>query len=289
MTELEPILDVRAIVGEGPIWDGERRLLYWVDILESTLYVFDPASGENRVLNVGQHIGTVVPWRRDEVMVAVRHGFASFDLATGTLHPILDPEEHLPGNRFNDGKCDPAGRFWAGTMAYQDPSDQGSLYRMGTDLEVRKVMDGIGIANGIVWSLDHRIMYYIDTVRADVRAYDYDAGSGEIANERVVIAVPNGVGGPDGMDIDEEGKLWIAHYGGGRVCRWDPGSGEILETIRLPTPNITACAFGGGELDTLYVTSAGGPGGSPLGDDPAGGLFALKPGVGGVPSFRFGG
>ncbi len=194
MTELEPILDVHAIVGEGPIWDGERRLLYWVDVLGSTLYVFDPASGENRVLNVGQHIGTVVPWRRDEVMVAVRHGFASFDLATGTLHPILDPEEHLPGSRFNDGKCDPAGRFWAGTMAYQDPSDQGSLYRMGTDLEVRKVMDGIGIANGIVWSLDHRIMYYIDTVRADVRAYDYDAGSGEIANERVVIAVPDGVG-----------------------------------------------------------------------------------------------
>ncbi len=196
MTELEPILDVRAIVGEGPIWDGERRLLYWVDVLGSTLYVFDPASGENHVLDVGQHIGTVVPWRRDEVMVAVRHGFTSFDLATGTLHPILDPEEHLPGNRFNDGKCDPAGRFWAGTMAYQDPSDQGSLYRMGTDLEVRKVMDGIGIANGIVWSLDHRIMYYIDTVRADVRAYDYDAGSGEIANERVVIAVPDGVGGP---------------------------------------------------------------------------------------------
>lgn len=289
MTELEPILDVRAIVGEGPIWDGERKLLYWVDILASTLYVFDPASGENTALDVGQHVGTVVPWRGEEVVVAVRHGFASFDLATGTLRPIFDPEEHLAGNRFNDGKCDPAGRFWAGTMAYEHPSDQGSLYRMGTDFEVRKVLTGIGISNGIVWSLDHRTMYYIDTVRADVRAYDYDAASGEIANGRVAIAFPDGVGAPDGMDIDVEGKLWIAHFGGGRVCRWDPGSGEILETIPLPTPNITACAFGGSELDTLYITSAGGPGGSPAGNDPAGSLFALKPGIGGAPSFRFGG
>ena len=290
MTELEPILDVRAIVGEGPIWDDERRVLLWVDILDSALYVYDPATGENRAFDVGQHVGTVVPWRGDEVMVAVRHGFASFDLATGALTPIHDPEEHLSGNRFNDGKCDPAGRFWAGTMAYDDPQDQGSLYRMDADRSVHKVMGDIGIANGIVWSLDRSTMYYIDTVRADVRAYDYDQSSGEIANERVAIAFPDGIGRPDGMAIDEEGLLWIAHYGGGRVCRWDPDRGEIVETVRLPTANITACAFGGAELDTLYVTSAGGPGGSPAdGSDPAGGLFSLRPGVRGVPAFRFGG
>ena len=289
MAELAPILDVRTILGEGPIWDNERQLLHWVDILGGTLYTFDPISGEDRASDVGQLVSTVAPWRGDEVMVTVSQGFASFNLATGVLCLIHDPEEHLPGNRFNDGKCDPAGRFWAGTMASEDPSDQGSLYCMDNDLKVRKVMGGIGIANGIAWSLDHETMYYIDTVRADVRAYDYDVASGEIANERVVITFPDGVGVPDGMDIDEEGMLWIAQFGGGRVCRWDPSRGKILDTIHLPTPKTTSCTFGGRELDTLYVTSAGGPGGVPAGGDPAGGLFALKPGVRGVPSFRFGG
>ena len=290
-TEIKVCVDARALVGEGPIWDEEDQVLYWVDILSSKLYSYDPVKGKNKTYDVGQHIGTVVLRKSGGVMLAVKDGFASFDLKTGDLKIINDPESHLPGNRFNDGKCDPAGRFWAGTMAYNNPTTQGSLYRMGTDFEVRKMLGGIGIANGIIWSLDNKTMYYIDSVRYNVRAYDYDIGTGDISNERVVIDVPEGVGLPDGMTIDSEGMLWVAHYGGGRVCRWNPDTGDLLHSVHLPTSQITACAFGGKKLDTLFITCAAQQmSEADFEREPhAGALFFCKPGFQGVPAYRFGG
>ena len=200
-----------------------------------------------------------------------------------------NPEADVPGNRFNDGKCDPAGRFWAGTMAYENPVNQGSLYRMDTDLSVHKMLDNIGISNGLVWSLDHSTMYYIDTVAYTVRAFDYDIDTGDLKNERVAIHVPREMGGPDGMTIDSEGMLWVAHYGGSQVCRWNPETGEVLHTIKLPAKQITACAFGGKDLDTLFITSAAQQlSKEDLEQQPlAGGLFSIKPGYQGVKAYRF--
>ena len=210
-TVVELLVDAHAQVGEGPLWDEERQVLYWVDILSSLLYIYDPATGENRVLDVGQHVGTVVIRASGGLMLAVREGFASFDLETQELTLIANPEAHITGNRFNDGKCDPAGRFWAGTMAYENPTNQGSLYRLDTDLSVHKIFGDVAISNGIIWSLDHTTMYYIDTLRKNVRAFDYADDTGDISNERVIVNVPEEIGMPDGMAIDSEGMLWVAH------------------------------------------------------------------------------
>ncbi len=290
-TDVELLLNTRALVGEGPLWDEKNQLLYWVDILSSQLYAYDPATGENQSWDVGQHVGTVVLRQSGGVMLAVRDGFASFDLSNGNLTLLADPEADQPGNRFNDGKCDPAGRFWAGTMAYEDPSTQGSLYRLDTDLSVHKMLGNIGISNGIVWNLDQSTMYFIDSMAYTVRAFDYDNSTGAIANERVVIQVDSAMGLPDGMSIDAEGMLWVAHFGGSSVRRWDPGSGQLLSQIDLPTAQITACAFGGPNFDQLYITSAAnGYGESDFAREPqAGALFLAQPGVQGLPTFAFAG
>ena len=290
-TGVELLVDAHAQVGEGPLWDEERQVLYWVDILSSLLYIYDPATGENRALDVGRHVGTVVTRASGGLMLAVREGFASFDLETQELTLIADPEAHITGNRFNDGKCDPAGRFWAGTMAYENPTNQGSLYRLNTDLSVNKMFGDVAISNGIIWSLDHTTMYYIDTLRKNVRAFDYDVETGDISNERVIINVPEEIGMPDGMAIDSEGMLWVAHYGGSCVSRWNPSTAQLLEKIDLPVTQVTACAFGGPNLDTLFITSAAQElDAAELERQPlAGGLFSIKTPYQGVPSFRFGG
>ena len=290
-TGVELLVDAHAQVGEGPLWDEERQVLYWVDILSSLLYIYDPATGENRALDVGRHVGTVVTRASGGLMLAVREGFASFDLETQELTLIANPEAHITGNRFNDGKCDPAGRFWAGTMAYENPTNQGSLYRLDTDLSVHKIFGDVAISNGIIWSLDHTTMYYIDTLRKNVRAFDYADDTGDISNERVIINVPEEIGMPDGMAIDSEGMLWVAHYGGSCVSRWNPNTAQLLLKIDLPVTQVTACAFGGPNLDTLFITSAAQElDAAELERQPlAGGLFSIKTPYQGVPSFRFGG
>lgn len=290
-SELQVRVPINALVGEGPIWDDQKNVLWWVDIFSSELYAFDPVSDVNQKWDVGQHVGTVVPWQDDKVVVAVANGMGSFDLKSQEFVPFNDPESNLPGNRFNDGKCDPAGRLWAGTMAYENPTDQGSLYVLDTDYKVTRVLGGIGISNGIVWSHDHTVMYYIDSVTRTVRAWDYSADTAEIANERTILKVEPGFGLPDGMAIDEEGMLWVAFYGGSRVCRVHARSGEILETIELPVSAITACAFGGSDLDTLFITSAA-QDLSPeerAGRPADGNLFSITTGFKGVQSARFGG
>ena len=290
-TGVELLVDAHAQVGEGPLWDEEQQVLYWVDILSSLLYIYDPATGENRALDVGRHVGTVVTRASGGLMLAVREGFASFDLETQELTLIANPEAHITGNRFNDGKCDPAGRFWAGTMAYENPTNQGSLYRLDTDLSVHKIFGDVAISNGIIWSLDHTTMYYIDTLRKNVRAFDYADDTGDISNERVIINVPEEIGMPDGMAIDSEGMLWVAHYGGSCVSRWNPNTAQLLEKIDLPVTQVTACAFGGPNLDILFITSAAQElDAAELERQPlAGGLFSIKTPYQGVPSFRFGG
>jgi len=289
-SEVQLLVDAHALVGEGPIWDEEKGVLYWVDIMSSIVYEYNPVTGENRGYNVGQHVGTVVPRAAGGLMLAVYDGFAAFDPATQQVTLIADPEADIPDNRFNDGKCDPAGRFWAGTMAYNEQLTQGSLYRLDPDFSVHKMLGDVGIANGIVWSLDNTTMYYIDSAANTVRAFDYDLATGVISNGRVVIRT-DGMGLPDGMAIDAEGMLWVAHFGGSCVRRWNPHTGQVIGTIQLPASQITACAFGGPDLATLYITSAAiGLDEQALAREPhAGGLFVADPGVKGVPTFKFAG
>lgn len=290
--QVEPVLvvDKPAIVGEGALWDAQSKVLYWVDILSHELYIYDPASGENRTVLTCQSIGTVVPRARGGVAVALHNGFATIDLSTDKITPLVDPERMVPANRFNDGKCDPAGRFWAGTMEFNGEANRGALYCLETDHSVKKKVEPVTISNGIVWTADYKTMYYVDTALNSVRAYDYDIGSGDIANERLVIENEGG-GHFDGMSIDAEGMLWIALFGGAGVKRYDPNSGVLLRDIGLPMSQVTSCAFGGENLDELYITSAAinldkaGMAQQPL----AGSLVKIDPGVQGVEAYAYGG
>lgn len=289
VVEMECVLDARAILGEGPVWDVEREALYWVDIDRGEVHRFDPAAFEDKGISLGLKVGAVVPARSGELVVATENGFGLLDPRKGRLTAIADPEEDNRDNRFNDGKCDPVGRFWAGTMSMSGRKGAGALYCLDTDASVTRRIEGVSISNGLAWSLDEDVMYFIDTPTRQVVAYDYDADSGEIENERVVIDVPASEGQPDGMTIDSEGKLWIAMWDGWQVCRFDPVSGKMLESISVPVARVTSCTFGGPGLETMYITTARkGLRDKELQQQPlAGGLFRCRPGVSGVEAYYF--
>jgi sugar lactone lactonase YvrE len=217
-----------------------------------------------------------------------RNCFAKLDpvtTKTNTLASITEPAN----NRFNDGKCDPTGRFLAGTMDMDGEVPSGALYSFDSR-QVTRLLDGICISNGLAWSPDHKTFYYIDTPTREVKAFDYDLSTGQIANPRVVITVPESLGWPDGMTSDTEGNLWIAMWGGAKITRWNPQTGKLLEQIPLPAKNVTSCAFGGTNLNELYITSAR------VGLDDAdltayrhsGSLMRLTTKVQGMPTFEFG-
>ncbi|WP_322903790.1 SMP-30/gluconolactonase/LRE family protein [Paenibacillus campi] len=285
--EAELILDAQAKLGEGPSWDERSQQLLWVDIEGYKLHRYDPATGEDQALDVGEHIGAVVPYTEDEVIAALFSGIYRIHLQTGEKVLIHDPEAGRPGNRFNDGKCDPFGRFVAGTMSLGDEQKAGALYSMDTTGHVRLLLSEVSTSNGLAWSADGRIFYYIDTPTLTIRAFDYDADDGSIANGRVIAEVDEREGNPDGMTIDAEGMLWVARWGGRRVSRFDPATGQVIAEIAVASEKVTSCVFGGAELDELYITTARGdidPGDNTKQD---GGLFRVRLGIKGTPTIAF--
>lgn len=287
--QVQLVLDAKSTLGEGAIWHPTENKLYWVDIEGKALHVYDPVSGNDKSIPVGHRIGTMVPVKSGGALVALQNGIHKIDLETGRLSFMVNP---LPDSnmRFNDGKCDPAGRFWVGSLALDSRRRGASLYRMDVDGSVRTMIDSVSISNGIVWSADRKTMYYNDTPTLTVQAFDYDHKTGNISNRRVAVRIPRGSGAPDGMTIDAEGKLWVALWGAGCVARFDPSTGELLQKIMVPAPNVSSCAFGGKDLETLYITTARAwvsP--AKLEEFPlSGGLFALKPGVKGVKAESYG-
>ncbi|MFW6290370.1 MAG: SMP-30/gluconolactonase/LRE family protein [Mariniphaga sp.] len=287
--KVELVLDTKSALGEGAIWNYKTGELIWVDIDGQILNIFNPFLNFNKEMLTGQMIGTVVPAESGKLIVALENGFYQLDPETGSKLFIADPEEEKPGNRFNDGKCDPAGRLWAGTMHKEGKPDSGALYRLDPDTVVHKMIDKVSTSNGIAWSLDHRKMYYIDTPTQKVTAWNYDNETGEISNPKTAVEVPREMGYPDGMTIDAEGNLWIALWSGSAVGCWNPETGELLRTIDVPAKNVTSCAFGDADLATLYITTARqGTSAEELEKFPhAGGLFKASPGVKGVEAFFF--
>ena len=289
MLTAELVLDAKVLLGEGPWWNARSGQLYWVDIEGCAIHVFDPATSQDRKIDVGQMVGCVVGRKSGGVALALQHGFYHLDLDTEKLTPLVDPESHLPDNRFNDGKCDSRGRFWAGTTRINHDEPAGFLYMLDADLNVHRRLDDVWISNGLAWSKDDRTMYFIDSPTADVVAFDFHGPSGEIGNERLVIEIPEGGGSPDGMTIDEEGMLWIALWDGWRVIRVNPENGAIIDEIKLPVARPTSCCFGGANLDELYITTASTrlPAEELAKQPLAGGLFRCKPGVKGLPMVEF--
>jgi sugar lactone lactonase YvrE len=281
--EAQLVIDAKAMLGEGSIWHSVEKKLYWVDIEGKALHIYDPVSHNDRVIPVGERIGTVVPVKHGGALVALQNGIHKLDTETGTLSLIVNPLPD-PGLRFNDGKCDPSGRFWVGSNALDSRRRGASLYRLDSDGSVHEMLNSVSISNGIVWTADRKTMYYNDTPTMTVQAFDYDDATGTISRGRVAVRIPRNSGAPDGMTIDAEGKLWIALWGGGCVARFDPETGAMLRKITVPAPNVSSCAFGGEDLATLYITTARAwvtP--EKLEEFPSsGGLFAVKPGVKGV-------
>jgi len=283
------ILDSQAKLGEGPIWHPDEKKLFWVDIEGFALHIFDPATQEDKVFEMGQRIGTVVPMESGNVAVALEDGVYTVDLQTGELTLFANPLEGQENIRFNDGKCDPAGRLWVGSMALNAAKGAADLYCIHPDGTFEQKVDSVTISNGIVWSNDATKMYYIDTPTRVVKAFDYDLETGNISNPSVAVEIPKSMGSPDGMAIDSEGMLWIGMWGGNAVTRWDPQTGELLGKIEVPAKNVTACAFGGDDLKTLYITTARlGTSQEELKELPkAGGLFAVEVATAGAKSALF--
>lgn len=282
----ELLLDLRLSLGEGPVWDARRGVLYFVDIHAGDLHAFDPLRGTHTVHSLGEPLGCLAPASDGSLILALqRTGFARFDPASGALARLVHPEPDLPGNRFNDGKCDPLGRFLAGTMDDAEQAASGSLYSLDPDGSVRRLLDGLRISNGLAWSRDGGTFYFIDTPTHLVMAYDYDLATGGLAHPRPVVRVPEAMGWPDGMAADAEGMLWVALWGGASLTRWDPATGRLLERVPFPALNVTSCAFGGPDGSDLYVTSARqGMTAAQLEQYPhSGGLFRLRPGIAGLP------
>ncbi|CAN5116091.1 SMP-30/gluconolactonase/LRE family protein [soil metagenome] len=280
MTTVDIAIDAGADLGEGPLWDARRARLLWLDITRHQIHEFDPATGQDRTRDVGQPVGAVGLRRQGGLIGALRDGFARID-ETGGCTFVASVESENAETRMNDGKVDPSGRFWAGTMALDSSPGAGSLYRLAASGRAERVLTRLTISNGMDWSADRRLMYFIDSVRRTVDVFDYDDPSGAISGRRPLCEVTEGL--PDGMTLDAEGQLWVAVWGGGCVLRYS-AAGALTGRMTIPVSQVTSCAFGGTDLRDLYVTTAS-RGLTPdqrAREPHAGALFVCRPGPSGV-------
>jgi sugar lactone lactonase YvrE len=288
MKTAEVALATRANLGECPRWDEKAQLLYWTDINAGQLHRFDPASGRDDFLQFDEELGCFSLRQKDGFVLGMRSGFFFLDGWDTNLRAIADPEADMPSNRFNDGRCDAAGRFIAGTVYPPKDRDGANLYSLGTGLQVNLLKEGLLTSNGVAFSPDNKTFYFSDTPKHAIYAYDYDLEAGTMSNGRVFHQFPHGNGRPDGATVDAEGCYWTALYEGGRVVRLNP-RGEIVEEIAVPAKCPTMVALGGEDLKTLYITSVGNRPEEELNQYPdSGAIFEVRVEVPGLPEHRFG-
>ena len=270
------VADVGNRLGEGPHWAAGEKVLYWTDIENAVLYGLTPADGAVRRWEMPERLACLATRAGGGLVVAFASGFAFFDLASGAVTRLAAPEAGVPGNRFNDGKCDRQGRFWAGTMHNEGRERTGALYRLDPDLSCHQVFGDVGIPNSIAFGPDGDVFYFADTMARAIHRYDLDTLTGALGARREFAVTEPGVG-PDGSTVDAEGYLWNAQWNGWRVVRYAP-DGRVDRVVKVPVQYPTSCAFGGADLATLYVTSArGGLTADALRAQPcAGGLFAIE-------------
>jgi sugar lactone lactonase YvrE len=246
----------QCYLGEGPLWHPERKTCFWVDIEGKTFYEYKWKEKAVRSRSLDHRVSFIVQDRDNNLIVGLEGGIARYDLREDTLTWLLDIEKELDKHRCNDGKVDKMGRLWLGTLHRDFHEGTGSLYCIDEKIQLSKKQTGFTIANGLAWSPNNTTLYFIDSPTKKVKAFHYTEGTGQIAYEKVAIDIPLDLGSPDGMAIDEEGMLWIAHWGGFGVYRWDPVTGKLIDKIAVPAPNVSSCAFVGDNLDHLLITTA---------------------------------
>ncbi len=284
--QVKTAIESRNILGEGPWWSVDEQVLYWIDIKKPSLQRWNPETKEHKFWSMPAEIGCFVSCTPSRGVVALQNGIAFVDLVSNGLEKLMDPEEDLPDNRFNDGICDRRGRFWVGSMDNNEVDITGSLYCIDTDRSIRKIKSGVGISNGLGWSPDDRIMYFADSTAKCIYAFDYDIDTGAATNERLFVDVDRGV--PDGLTVDSEGYVWSAQWGAWRVVRYAP-DGTVDQILDVPAKQPTSCMFGGADLRDLYITSAR----IKLTDEEiaaqpeAGNVFVVRTNVSGLPETRF--
>lgn len=275
----------RARVGEGPVWDHRANVLHWVDILAGTIHTGDPETGAQATISLPTLVGAAVPRPAGGFIAATAEGFVAVD-SNGAIGRRLTT---LPdGYRMNDAKCDPVGRFWAGSNDMEFTPAEGALHVLLPDWRTEQILDGLTLPNGLAWSLDGRTFYLVDTIAAELNAFDTHPDRPALTNRRLLARFPAHLGLPDGMTIDAQGCLWIAMWGGDRLLRVSP-EGRVMLEVPMPVHQPSSCAFGGRDLDVLYVTSA--RDGLDLDEsDAAGSVFAVRGhGVRGLPAAMFAG
>ena len=288
LAELE--YETKSLLGEGAFWNYKTQELYWVDIEGKQLNIYNPTTKNNRSISMPSLIGTVVPYKENEAVVALVDGIYKVNLLTEEVTLLSDVEFNMPENRFNDGKCDPNGNLWVGSMHFEQSRPNASVYKVNEQGETIKMIDSVTISNGIVWTKDTKTMYYIDTPSANIMAYDFDPDTSTISNGRVAVKVSKEDGFPDGMTIDENDMLWVGMWNGNAIAHFNPKTGELIDKIKVPAHNVTSCAFGGKNLDILYITTSS----LDMSEEEqkayplAGSIFKAKPGVKGVESCFFG-
>jgi sugar lactone lactonase YvrE len=281
---------MRSTLGEGPVWSPTERALYWVDIVGPTVHRLDDASDEVTTWRLPSEVGSLALRRGGGAVVALRSGFHLLDLDTGEVTLLCDPEADLPANRFNDGKCDRQGRFWAGTMDDAEQDASGALYRLDSEGRCERMVGDVICSNGLGWSPDDATMYHTDSWRFRIDAWDFDPPTGALDNRRTFVQLPSGRVAPDGLTVDAEGCLWVATWDGWQILRYTP-DGSVDRVVDLPVPRPTSCTFGGPDLDRLYITSARrGLSEESLAQAPlSGAVFVLDPGVQGLPEPEYAG
>jgi sugar lactone lactonase YvrE len=290
MDRVECIFDGKHELGEGPVWNREDDRLWWTDIRGPALHAIDPSSGAHASWRMSAPLGSFAFCGGCRLLLALKTRLELFDPAKEDFRPLVDLEPDLPGNRLNDGKCDRQGRFWVGTMQDGEKEPAGTLYRFDADCKATAVRRGITIPNSLAFSPDGQRMYFADTMDGRILCFDYDPVSGSPRDEREFAPLDAAPGRPDGSTVDSEGCLWNARYGGSCVVRFTP-EGKVDRIVELPATQVTSCAFGGPGLDVLFITTATQfmsrkqREAEPL----AGGLFAIRPGVTGVPETPFAG
>lgn len=248
------LIQANATLAEGPAWCHRRNKLVWVDIIEKQVHFLDVDARKDDFIQLDVMVGAACPIPESgDLMLATENGIGVLAGSSNSIEWIGDPESNKPDNRFNDGKFDPAGRFWAGTMRIDcQDSQEGALYRVGKDRTITKVLDGISLSNGLAWLGDK--MFYVDTPTKRVDVFDFDVGSGEIRNRRPLIELGENAGHPDGLTVDESGNIWLAQWGAGMVGQYDSNSGQLKTSVQVSAANVSSVGIGPDK--TCYVTSA---------------------------------